>query len=212
VKAAMRCATMAAVLVASAACTGASKASSDTSATLAAAITPAGSARGAASGPFGGIGTRATPAAISAWDIDVNASGAGLPPGQGSYARGETVYAEQCASCHGAKGEGIAPNPKLVGREPADFSFANDYKIPKTIGNYWPYATTLYDYINRAMPFATPGSLSPTDVYSVTAFLLVENGVIDKLMTLDARSLPQVHMPARDRFVRDDRLGGPNFR
>ena len=122
------------------------------------------------------------------------------------------MYAQQCASCHGAKGEGIPPNPKLVGAEPRDFSFANDAKIAKTIGNYWPYATTLYDYINRAMPFATPGSLPPSDVYSVVAFLLAENGIIDKRTAIDARTLPRVRMPARDRFVTDDRRGGAGFR
>lgn len=171
----------------------------------------------AAQGPaaqvrFRNIGRAAQPSEIRAWDIDANPSGAGLPPGRGTYARGAQVYAQQCASCHGAKGEGIAPNPKLVGPEPRDFSFANDSKIPKTIGNYWPYATTLYDYINRAMPFATPGSLPPGDVYSVVAYLLAENGIIQQSAVMDARTLPRVRMPSRDRFVIDDRQGGPGFR
>jgi mono/diheme cytochrome c family protein len=161
---------------------------------------------------FRNIGRPAQPAEIRAWDIDANPSGAGLPAGRGNYARGAQVYAQQCASCHGAKGEGVAPNPKLVGREPRDFSFANDPKLGKTIGNYWPYATTVYDYINRAMPFATPGSLSPSDVYSVVAYLLAENGIIEKTAVMDARTLPRVRMPARDRFVPDDRQGGPVFR
>jgi cytochrome c len=161
---------------------------------------------------FRTIGRRASAAEIRAWDIDANPAGAGLPPGRGTYERGALVYAQQCASCHGAKGEGIPPNPKLVGAEPRDFSFASDAKIAKTIGNYWPYATTLYDYINRAMPFATPGSLPPSDVYSVVAFLLAENGIIDKGMALDARTLPRVRMPARDRFIVDDRRGGAGFR
>ncbi len=163
-------------------------------------------------GPFGGIGHSASASEIRAVDIDANSAGAGLPAGSGSSARGAVLYAAQCASCHGVKGEGIPPNPRLVGREPADFSFAANYKTPKTIGNYWPYATTVFDYINRAMPFGSPGSLKPADVYSLTAFLLVENGIIDTSAVLDARTLPQVRMPARDRFVRDDRAGGNAFK
>ncbi|HEU4993336.1 MAG TPA: cytochrome c [Gemmatimonadaceae bacterium] len=162
--------------------------------------------------PFRTIGRRATAAEIRAWDIDVNASGVGLPAGSGSYARGAAVFAQQCASCHGARGEGLATNPRLIGAEPRDFSFALDPKIPKTIGNYWPYATTLYDYINRAMPFTAPSSLPANDVYSVVAYLLAENGVIDRSRTIDAVSLPRVRMPARDRFVPDDRTGARGFR
>ena len=161
---------------------------------------------------LGGIGRPATRAEIRAWDIDANATGVGLPPGKGTYERGAAVFAAQCASCHGSKGEGLATNPRLIGAEPRDFSFAQDPKIPKTIGNYWPYATTLYDYINRAMPFTAPGTLSPSDVYSVVAFLLAENGILERTQTLDAASLPRIHMPAHDRFVRDDRSGGPAFR
>ena len=158
------------------------------------------------------IGRRATAAEVRAWDIDVNGAGVGLPPGKGTYERGAGVFAQQCAACHGMKGEGLATNPRLVGAEPRDFSFALDPKVPKTIGNYWPYATTLYDYIKRAMPFNAPGSLPPDDVYSLVAFLLAENGIIGRGVTMDAASLPKVQMPARERFVRDDRAGGPTFR
>lgn len=161
---------------------------------------------------FGAIGRPARDAEVRAWDIDVNPAGVGLPAGSGSYARGASVYAAQCASCHGAKGEGVAPAPSLIGAEPRDFSFAADAKLVKTIGNYWPYATTLYDYVNRAMPFQTPGSLPPSDLYSVIAFLLAENGIIDKTTVIDARSLPRVRMPAHDHFVTDDRKGGTGFR
>jgi cytochrome c len=161
---------------------------------------------------YAGIGRAATAADIRPWDIDANPSGAGLPPGRGTYGRGVVVYATQCAGCHGPKGEGLPPNPRLVGTDPRDFSFARDTKQTKTVGNYWPYATTLYDYINRAMPFATPGSLPPDDVYSVVSFLLVQNGIIDSAMVIDARSLPAVRMPSRGRFVMDNREGGATFR
>ena len=158
------------------------------------------------------LGRAATEAEIKAWDIDFNPSGAGLPAGSCTYKRGVEVYAKQCAGCHGPKGEGMPGNPKLVGAEPKDFSFARDTKATKTVGNYWPYATTLYDYVNRAMPFATPGSLPPDDVYSVVSFILVQNGIVDSTLVIDAKSLPQVKMPSRDRFVRDDRKGGATFR
>lgn len=161
---------------------------------------------------FEGVGRAATAAEIRAWNIDVNAAGVGLPAGRGAWASGARVYASQCAVCHGAKGEGIPPNPRLVGAHPTDFGFGKDPKLVKTVGNYWPHATTLYDYINRAMPFHAPGTLRPDDVYGVVAWLLAENGVISRTDVMDARTLPAVRMPARDRFVRDDRVGGATFR
>jgi mono/diheme cytochrome c family protein len=170
------------------------------------------SAAGSSDRQFPSIGRAATADEIKAWDIDFNPGGANLPAGSGTYARGVEVYAKQCASCHGPKGEGMAPFPKLVGAEPTTFTFAEDTKLTKTIGNYWPYATTLYDYVNRAMPFATPGVMPPSDVYAVVAFLLAENGVITRDQVMDAASLPKVKMPARDRFVMDDRKGGAGFR
>lgn len=146
-------------------------------------------------------------------DIDANPAGVGLPPGRGTYERGATVYAGQCASCHGARGEGQGPYPRLVGAEPKNgFPFGRDPKIPHTIGNYWPYATTLYDYIHRAMPLTAPGSLAPADVYSLVAYLLAENEVVPRSAVIDATSLPTVQMPARRHFVPDDRSGGPGFR
>ena len=162
---------------------------------------------------LGSIGRRATDAEIRAWNIDANSEGVGLPPGQGTYARGAALFAERCAMCHGAHGEGIPPYPRLIGREPRDsFPFGRDAKYVKTIGNYWPYATTVFDYVNRAMPLTAPGSLRADDVYSVVAFLLAENEVIDRNTAVDARTLPKIRMPARDRFVRDDRTGGTAFR
>lgn len=162
-------------------------------------------------GPWG-IGRTPDRAELAAWDIDVNPEGRNLPAGRGTPAEGARVYAEKCASCHGRNGEGTPPlYPALVGREPADFSFADDFRKVRTVGNYWPYATTLYDYINRAMPFTAPGSLTPGEVYAVTAYLLAANGIIASDAAMDARSLPAVRMPARERFVPDDRSGGPTF-
>jgi cytochrome c len=159
------------------------------------------------------LGRAASAAEIQAWDIDVNPTGASLPKGRGTYAAGQKLYAEKCAACHGAKGEGMPPvYPMLIGAEPRDFSFADDFKKHRTIGNYWPYATTLYDYINRAMPLTQPGSLTPDEVYSLVAYLLAENEVIGRDVVMDATSLPAVKMPGRDHFVTDDRTGGPEFR
>ena len=171
-----------------------------------------GGAARAGAGTHYALGRAATDSEVKAWDIDVNPSGAGLPAGRGTYASGVAVYAKQCSACHGAKGEGLPPNPRLVGPEPRDFSFATDTKATKTIGNYWPYATTLYDYIRRAMPMTSPGSLSNNEVYSLTAYLLAQNEVVPKDAVLDAESLRRVRMPARDRFVKDDRKGGAEVR
>ncbi|MEP6992179.1 MAG: cytochrome c [bacterium] len=160
-----------------------------------------------------GIGRTPTAAEIAAIDIDVNPAGVGLPAGSGTAAAGALIYALKCAICHGVKGEGIAQFPRLIGREPPPgFVFATDANAPRTIGNYWPYATTLYDYLHRAMPLNAPGSLTPTEIYSLVAYLLSENGVIPAGTVVDAHSLPTVHMPAQSHFVKDDREGGAIFR
>lgn len=164
-----------------------------------------------------GVGRAAAENEIAAWNIDANAAGTGLPAGRGTHAEGAVVYAQKCALCHGQRGEGMgsgaAAYPKLIGREPREgFPFGRDLKHVKTVGNYWPYATTVYDYINRAMPLNAPGSLRPNEVYGLTAFLLAENEIIARDAVMDAKTLPAVRMPARDRFVRDDRTGGPTFR
>jgi cytochrome c len=152
-----------------------------------------------------GIGRPATPAEIAALDIDVGPDGAGLPPGRGTAADGAPIYAARCAGCHGKTGtEG--PNDVLVGRLPGDaFPFAKDPRAPKTIGSYWPYATTVFDYLRRAMPPDAPGSLSDGDVYNLVAFLLVQNELVPADAVIDATSLPRVKLPARDRFVPDTR-------
>ncbi len=159
------------------------------------------------------LGRAATAAEIARQDIDIGPSGAELPAGSGTVAQGAKVYGAKCASCHGTGGEGMAPFPKLVGRDPREgFPFGRDPKAEKTIGNYWPYATTLFDYVRRAMPQFTPGSLTDDEVYAVTAWLLAKNEVIAADLVLDAAALRQVKMPARDRFVPDDRKGGPEIR
>jgi S-disulfanyl-L-cysteine oxidoreductase SoxD len=155
-----------------------------------------------------GIGRAATPAEIAAWDIDVGPDGAGLPPGKGTAAEGATIYAARCASCHGKTGK-EGPNDVLVGRLPGDaFPFAQDARTPKTIGSYWPYATTVFDYIRRAMPPDAPGTLKDEEVYALVAFLLVQNELAPADAVIDAAALPKVKMPARDHFVPDKR-GAP---
>ena len=155
-----------------------------------------------------GIGRPATPAEIAAWDIDVGPDGVGLPPGRGTSADGAPIYAARCAGCHGKTGK-EGPNDVLVGRLPGDaFTFARDPRAPKTIGSYWPYATTVFDYIRRAMPPDAPGSLKDAEVYGLVAYLLSLNELIPADATIDATSLPKVKMPAHDRFVPDTR-GGP---
>lgn len=152
-----------------------------------------------------GLGRAATPAEIAALDIDVRPDGAGLPDGSGTPAAGATIYASKCAQCHGATGK-EGPNDVLVGRVPGDgFPFAADPKVPHTIGNYWPYATTVFDYVRRAMPTTAPGSLTNDEVYALTAFLLQANGVIDAGAVMDKASLPKIVMPARKYFVPDPR-------
>ena len=155
-----------------------------------------------------GIGRVATPDEIKQLDIDVMPDGRGLPPGRGSVAEGATIYAAKCRSCHGANGEGGSFD-RLVGRDSgSNFNFATDPTLVKTVGNYWPYATTLYDYTYRAMPFMQPGSLSPNETYALVAYLLALNKIVPEDAVMDQASLPKVMMPARDRFVPDNRKGG----
>lgn len=171
-------------------------------------------AGGPGSGARYALGRSPSDAELSAIDTDVGSDGIELPPGSGTVAGGAALYAAQCASCHGTNGEGIAPNPALIGRDSAaeGFRFGTDPRLVKTIGNYWPYATTLFDYVKRAMPLAAPGSLRDDEVYALTAYLLAENGVIARDASLDAASLRLVRMPYRDRFVPDDRTGGGEAR
>jgi len=134
---------------------------------------------------------------LAAWDISVGPDGAGLPPGSGTVKQGEAVFAAKCQACHGEKGAGT-PNDRLVGGQG---SLPGDKPPVKTVGSYWPYATTLFDYIRRAMPFNESKSLTSDEVYGVVAYLLNLNGVIPESETMNAQSLPKVTMPNREGFV-----------
>lgn len=165
-------------------------------------------AGGPGAGKRFGIGSAAARTAIAAMDRDVGPDGAELPPGRGTVAEGRTLYTAQCAACHGLNGEGNEPTyPRLLGRvaDAEGFKFASDPKLPHTIGNYWPHATTLFDYIRRAMPHPQPGSLSDDQVYALTAYLLAQDDVIADDAALDAAALRAVKMPYADRFRPDDR-------
>lgn len=158
------------------------------------------------------LGETADPIDISSWNTDVRPDGTGLPDGHGDVAAGREVYANRCLTCHGENGRDGWADP-LAGRIADDaFPFANDPSARRTIGSYWPYATTLFDYVNRAMPYDAPGTLSSDDVYAVTAYLLHLNELVDEHAVLDRTSLPAVRMPARDRFVPDNRRGGREVR
>jgi cytochrome c len=148
----------------------------------------------AAKGP--GLGQPAAPEDVGAWDISIPPSGRGLPAGSGSPQRGETVYNQHCANCHGAKGIG-KPNDRLVGGQG---TLVGTQPPIKTVGSYWPYATTIFDYVRRSMPLNAPQSLSDDDVYAVTAYLLYLNGILTEGVVVDAHSLPRVRMPNRDSF------------
>jgi cytochrome c len=157
-------------------------------------------AGGFVSGQGYGLGRPATPEEIKRYDVFIAPSGANLPPGSGTAEKGKAIYAAQCARCHGATGR-EGPEEPLVG----GIGSLTTAKPQKTVGSYWPYATTLWDYVNRAMPFDRPGMLPPDDVYSVTAYVLQLNGIVSASDVLDANSLPKIKMPNRDGFVPDAR-------
>jgi len=147
-----------------------------------------------AKGP--GLGQPATAAEIALLDISIPPSGAGLPPGSGDARAGAKVYVAKCQACHGEKGAG-KPADALVGGV-GTLTSANPVR---TVGSYWPHATTLFDYTRRAMPTTAPRSLTDDEVYAVTAYILHLNGIIGETHTLNAQTLPAVRMPNRDGFV-----------
>ncbi len=148
----------------------------------------------AADGPD--LGRDATPDEIAAWDISIPPDGSGLPPGGGTAAAGAVVYAAKCQACHGEKGAG-QPNDRLVGGQG---TLAGTPPV-RTVGSYWPYATTVFDYVRRAMPYQQPHSLTNDEAYAITAYLLHLNGVIGESDVINAQTLPKVKMPNRDNFI-----------
>ena len=138
-----------------------------------------------------------TPGDLAPWDISVGPDGVGLPPGRGTAKQGEAVFAAKCQACHGEKGAG-RPNDALVG---GFGTIASDKPAVKTVGSYWPYAVTLFDYVRRAMPYNDTKSLSNDELYAVSAYILNLNGVIGADDAMDAQSLPKVKMPNRDGFI-----------
>lgn len=153
-----------------------------------------GAAALAAQGP--GLGVPASPATIAAMDISIAPDGRGLPAGSGTAVAGEKIYQARCMACHGEKGQdGL--HDRLVG---GHGSLASKAPV-KTVGSYWPYATTLFDYVRRTMPYQEPRSLQDGEVYALTAYLLYLNGIVGQQEVVDATTLPKVKMPNRDGFV-----------
>lgn len=149
------------------------------------------------------LGKAATVELVAARSSSVYPDGRGLPPGRGDVETGRRVFRDKCASCHGPAGEG-GPGGHLVGRGPLTGPDAD-----RTVGNYWPYATTLFDFVRRAMPMNAPGSLTADETYAVTAFVLFLNGVVDAQGVLDPHALARLRMPNRDGFVWIDVKGQP---
>ena len=150
-----------------------------------------------AQGEGPGLGRPVTPEETAPWDISIGPDGIGLPAGRGSAKEGAVVFAEKCAGCHGEKGAG-KPNDALVG---GIGSLVGDPPPVKTVGSFWPYATTLFDYVRRAMPLSASKSLGDDEVYALCAYILQLNGIVGENDVMDARSLPQVPMPNREGFV-----------
>jgi cytochrome c len=153
-----------------------------------------------------GFGRAPEPQEIQRLDIDVRPDGKGLPAGRGTAKAGLLIYNEKCLACHGNSEPSVIklPGGELFSKHPTD-------KV-KNIGNYWPYATTIFDYVRRAMPYNAPGSLTNQEVYDLTAYLLFANGIIQENFVVDQKSLPAVVMPAKSKFVNDDRTGGNTLR
>lgn len=158
-------------------------------------------------GPLG-IGSTATAEMIAGWDIDIRPDGTGLPDGEGSVAEGEKLYEAKCASCHGLFGEGAGRWPVLAGGE----GTLDTAHPEKTVGSYWPYASTLWDYIHRAMPYPAPQSLTDDEVYSISAYVLYLNDIVDDDFIANKETFAQVKMPNEPNFYIDDRPDVQNER
>jgi hypothetical protein len=142
-----------------------------------------------------GLGVPATTEQVAGWDISIGPDGEGLPAGSGTATVGKGVYEAKCVACHGVDGAG-RPNDQLVGGQ----GTIREAAPIRTVGSYWPYATTLFDYVRRAMPYVTPHSLTADETYALTAYLLAQNGVIAASDVMNAETLPKVVMPNRDNF------------
>jgi S-disulfanyl-L-cysteine oxidoreductase SoxD len=149
---------------------------------------------------YANVGRTPTKEEIQAWDIAAGPDGKGLPPGQGTAKDGAPVYAAKCAVCHGPAAEGGKIGPRLVGGK-ADLETLTTLRPVRSVGGYWPYATTVWDYINRAMPRNQAGTLSANETYALTAFILAKSGIIQEDDVMDAKTLPKVQMPNRNGFV-----------
>ena len=154
------------------------------------------------------VGTAATPEQIAAWDIDIRPDGMGLPVGSGSVEDGEFLYEEQCAECHGSFGEGVGRYPVLAGGE----GTLTEERPERTVGSYWPYTSTLFDYIYRAMPFTQPESLTVDETYAITAYVLYLNDLIEDDMILDQTNTATIRLPNEGNFVPDPRPDVANER
>ena len=153
-----------------------------------------------------GLGRAASQNEIDSQSIAIPPSGVGLPAGDGLVLRGKVTYLQKCAACHGPTGK-EGPEDVLVATEPI---FSDGERVSKAIGNYWPYSTTVFDYLRRAMPLNAPGSLSNQEVYDLTAWLLHQNGLIAENFILNSQTLPAIQMPAKIYFTNDTRTGGAN--
>lgn len=154
-----------------------------------------------------GLGREATPEEVAAWNIDVRPDGQGLPVGSGSVEAGEEIWSEQCAACHGDFGEAVDRWPVVAG---GFDTLASDRPV-KTVGSYWPYLSTVFDYVNRAMPFTEARSLEPDQVYALTAYILNVNDLVDYDFVLSNENFAEVRLPNEDNFIDDDRLSSPIF-
>jgi S-disulfanyl-L-cysteine oxidoreductase SoxD len=168
---------------------------------IACAVALAIASTAAAQSPTYGVGRAPTADELKAIDIDVSPDGKGLPPGRGTAAEGKAIYASRCAVCHGATGR-EGPQDVIAGGQG---SLKAPARPVKTVGSYWPYATTLWDYLRRAMPFDHPGTMSADDVYSTTAYVLFLNGIVAETDVIDQTTLPKLQMPNRDGFTTDPR-------
>jgi len=142
------------------------------------------------------LGTPISKTEVAKWDLTIFPDGRGLPPGHGTAKDGRAIYLQKCASCHGTQGQGATAEDLVSGPQPPTADHPN-----KAIGSYWPYATTIFDFIRRSMPPAAPGSLTPDELYALTAYLLAANKIIAESDEMDARSLPKIEMPNRNGFI-----------